>query len=98
MDWCGLFGGDRRICRAELNSSGILHCVLTSFNFEGCVARFDEPNVGTWFGFPGPMSWGPPAADAAGTKECEGHHQQDGSNDDGWVVHRKEGSKGKRSH
>lgn len=98
MDWRGLFRRDGGICRAQLNSGGILHRVLTSFNFKCCVARFDEPNVGTWLGFPGPMSWGPPAADAAGTKECEGHHQQDGSDDDGRVVYGEKGPEGKCSH
>lgn len=72
--------------------------MLTSFNFKGSVARFDETDVGTWFGFSGPVSRRPSAADAAGTKEREGHHQQDGSNDDGRVVHGEEGPECKCSH
>lgn len=94
----GLLGGDGGVCGAQLDSGGVLHRVLAGFDFKGRVARFDQPNVRTWFGFPGPVGWGPPAADAAGTEEREGHHQQDGSDDDGRVVHREEGPKGKCSH
>lgn len=98
MNRCGLFGGDGGIGGAELHSGGVLHRVLAGFDFKGCVAGFDEPNVGAWFGFPGPVGRGPPAADAAGTEEGEGHHQEDGPDDDGGVVDREEGPKGKCSH
>lgn len=98
MDGRGLFGGHWRAGGAQLDSSGVLDGVLTRFDLKSRAAGFDEPHVGAWLGFPCSVSGRSPATDAARPKEGEGHHQQDGSNDDGRVVHGQEGPESKRSH
>lgn len=94
----GLLGGDGGVGGAQLDGGGVLHRVLARFDFKGRVAGFDETNVGSRLGFSGPVSWRPPAADAAGPEEGEGHHQQDGPDDDGGIVHGEEGPERERSH